>query len=77
MARIVIFNQVDPCIGIELEEVAPGTPGRPQGFHGKCTECGWPMHRWNRDKAIEGAQAHVDGHAPVLIGGDTDSLIRG
>jgi hypothetical protein len=77
MARIVIFNQVDPCIGIELEEVPPGTPGRVQGFHGKCTECGWPMHRWDRDKAIAGAQEHVDRHEPVLIGGDTDSLIRG
>jgi hypothetical protein len=77
MAVTVVFNEADPCIGITLEEVPPGTPGRAQGTHGTCTECGWPMHRWDRDKAIRDAQAHVDGHAPVLIGGDTDSLIRG
>lgn len=76
MAKLVIVHDVDPCIGITLEEVPPGTPGRAQGYHGTCTECGWPMHRWERDKAIQGAKEHVDSHEAVLIGGDTDALIR-
>lgn len=75
MAEIVIFNRIDPCIGITLREGIEGGPAAP-GWHGSCTECGWPMHRWNREKAIEGAQAHVDAHSPVLIGGDTDALVR-
>lgn len=76
MAKLVVFNEVDPGIGITLETVEPGTPGRAQGTHGTCTECGWPMHRWDRDRAIADAQAHVDAHEPVLIGGDTDALVR-
>lgn len=77
MAKTVVFNEVDPCIGITLEEVPEGTPGRAHGVHGTCTECGKPMHWWRMEKALPAAQAHVDAHAPVLIGGDTDSLIRG
>jgi hypothetical protein len=76
MAKLVIVHDVDPCIGITLEEVLPGTPGRARGYHGSCTECGWPMHRWHRDRAIQDAKAHVDSHAPVLIGGDRDALVR-
>jgi len=76
MARFVVFNQVDPCIGIELVTVPEGTPGKARGTHGTCTECGWPMHRWHRDNAIQAARDHVDGHAPVLIGGDRDALVR-
>lgn len=76
MARFVVFNQVDPCIGIELVTVPEGTPGKARGTYGTCTECGWPMHRWDEQRAIRDAQAHVDAHEPVLIGGDTDSLIR-
>lgn len=76
MAKLVIVHDVDPCIGITLEEVAPGTPGRAQGYHGACTECGHVMHRWDRDRAISDAKAHVDGHAPVLVGGDRDALVR-
>lgn len=75
MEKIVVFNQADPCIGITLRQGLPQAPDAP-GFHGTCTECGWPMHRWDRDKAIESAQAHVDWHDPVLVGGDTDALVR-
>ena len=76
MAKIVVHHDVDPGIGITLEEVLEGTPGRARGWHGKCTECGWPLHRWHQKDAIAGAQRHVDGHTPVLIGGDTDALVR-
>lgn len=74
MAKIVIFNQVDPAIGITLEEadLERALPG----VVGTCTECGKPMHWWTEEKAIKAAQAHVDSHEPVLIGGDQDSLIR-
>lgn len=76
MARIVVFNEADPRIAITLERVGPGVPGRARGTHGMCTECGWPLHKWHPDKAIKAAQAHVDGHEPVTIGGDRESLIR-
>lgn len=76
MAKIVIQNEADPGIAILLEEVPEGTPGRAQGTHGVCTKCGWPMHRWDRDRAIEDAKRHVDGHEAELIGGDTDALVR-
>ena len=71
MVKIVVMNEVDPGIGITLEEV-PGMIG----WRGTCTECGWPMHRWTQERAIQGAQEHVDRHEPVLIGGDTDALVR-
>lgn len=73
--QIVIFNSVDPCIGIILREGLPNAPHAP-GFHGSCTQCGWPMHKWDRQKAIEAAQRHVDWHDPVVAGGDRDALIR-
>lgn len=76
MAKIVIYNEADPCIGITLEEVEPGTPGRARGTHGTCTECGKPMHWWDQNEAIRAAQAHVDGHTPVMLGGDLDALVR-
>lgn len=66
MAKIVVQNDTDPSIGIVMEYVAPGTPGRGQGWHGTCTECGWPMHRWVELDAIQGAQAHVDRHESGL-----------
>lgn len=74
--KLVIFNDTDPGIGMTLEYTAPGTPGRAQGWHGTCTECGKPVHYWTQEKAFEAGQEHVDGHAPVLIGGDTDALVR-
>lgn len=73
VTQIVIFNAVDPCIGITLIE---GEEGKPPGFRGACTECGHVVHRWARDKAVADAQRHVDAHEPVLIGGDTDALVR-
>lgn len=75
MAKIVVQHDVDPAIGMILEEVPPGTPGRAQGCHGTCTECGWPMHRWDRDRAIQDAKQHVDSHEPVVAGVDPSSVI--
>lgn len=76
MAKTVVYNERDPQIGITLERVGPGVPGRARGTHGTCTECGWPLFKWHHDKAVEAAQAHVDAHEPVLDGGDRDSLVR-
>lgn len=69
MAKIVVWNDADPGIAIVLSESV-------RGCHGSCTECGWPMHRWNRDSAITSAQRHVDSHKFVMLGGDKDALIR-
>lgn len=76
MAKIVVHNEKDPQIAIVLEEVPAGTPGKARGTHGTCTECGWPLHRWERDNAIRAAGDHVDSHEPVMLGGDRDSLVR-
>ena len=76
MEKIVVFNEVDPCIGITLYEGIPESSAAP-GFHGACTQCGWPMHKWDRRKAIDAAQAHVDRHSPAVVGGDHDALVRG
>lgn len=75
MEEIVVFNRADPCIGIILRQGIEGGPAAP-GWHGSCTECGWPMHRWTKENAVTSARRHVDGHRPVLIGGDTDALVR-
>lgn len=74
--KTVVFNQIDPCIGFVLETVEPGTPGKARGTYGRCTDCGRPLHRWNREDAVQAAQRHVDAHQPLLIGGDRDSLVR-
>lgn len=76
MTRIVVFNQADPGIGITLSEWLPANGSAPRGWRGSCTECGKTMHRWDKDRAVQGAQAHVDSHTPVLPGGDTDALVR-
>ena len=55
MAKIVIYNETDPDIGIVLEDAV-------EGHYGKCTQCGWPMHRWGRADAIHAAQRHVVNH---------------
>jgi hypothetical protein len=68
MAKLVIQHDTDHSIGITLDEVPPGTPGRARGYHGSCTECGWPIHRWHRDNAIRDAKEHVDAHVAVVIG---------
>lgn len=77
MARLVIQHDVDPAIGIVLEEVPPGTPGQAQGWHGTCTECGWPLHRWRRDVAIAYAKEHVDQHPASVVGIDPSSVVPG
>jgi hypothetical protein len=71
MAKGVVFNQVDPGIGINLTD-----EGEARGVTGTCTECGKPMHWWTWERAFRLGQEHVDGHAPVLIGGDLDALVR-
>ena len=75
MAKLVVQHDRDPQIAVVLTEMPRGGHTVP-GVTGSCTQCGWPMHQWNRDKAIRAAQQHVDGHEPVIIGGDKDSLVR-
>jgi hypothetical protein len=58
--KLVVYKDAEPEIGITLEYTAPGTPGKAQGWHGTCTQCGKPMHFWNQEKAFEAGQAHVD-----------------
>ena len=60
--KLVVFKDEDPGIAVIFEEVKPGTPGRAQGWHGTCTQCGRPMHRWHQEKAFQDGQAHVDSH---------------
>ena len=64
MAKIVIQHDVDPSIGIVLEEVPPGSPA--VRWHGACTECGHVIHRWHPDNAIAAAKRHVDRHESGL-----------
>jgi hypothetical protein len=66
MAKLIVQHDEDPGIAIVLEYVPPGTPGRPQGWHGTCTQCGRPMHRWDGEVAIAGARVHVDSHESAL-----------
>jgi hypothetical protein len=66
VAKVIVQHDEDPAIGMILETVEAGTSGRARGTHGTCTECGWPMHRWDRERAIEDAQAHVDRHESSL-----------
>lgn len=66
MAKLLVQHDEDPGIAIVLEYVAPGTPGRPQGWFGTCTQCGKKTHWWHQDRAITAAQAHVDGHESAL-----------
>jgi hypothetical protein len=66
VARIVVQHDVDPAIGIVLEIVPQDTPGRAQGTHGTCTECGWKLHRWVAENAVKDAQHHVDRHESSL-----------
>lgn len=61
MAKVLIQHDKDPGIAIILHE-----DDRLQGFHGSCTECGWPMHKWLLEKAVRAAQGHVDRHESSL-----------
>lgn len=76
MAKLVIMHDEDPAIGIVLTVVEPGTPGKAMGTYGTCTECGWPMHRWDHEEAIRAARRHVDAHVPSVIGIDPSSVVR-
>lgn len=60
MAKLVVYKETEPEIGITFEHVAPGTPGEAQGWRGSCTQCGKPMHFWTLERAFSGGQAHVD-----------------
>ena len=67
MAKLLVQHEHDPGIAIILEEVSPGDgTGRVQGWHGSCTECGYLIHRWLRDKALDSAERHVDSHESAL-----------
>lgn len=66
MAKIVIQHDEDPAIGMVLEELAEGAPGRARGVYGTCTECPEVLHRWTRGLAILAAQKHVDSHESAL-----------
>lgn len=55
MAKIVVYNDDDPAIGIVLIQ----TPG---DWYGECTECGWALVRLSEQVAIESARRHVDNH---------------
>jgi hypothetical protein len=61
-AKLVVFNDREPDIGITMEYVPPGTPGKAMGWHGVCTECGKPVHFWNQARAFAAGQEHVDQH---------------
>ena len=60
MAIIVIAHKDDPNIGMMLGD------GPADGFYGKCTQCGFQMHRWELERAIRDASEHVDAHDPVV-----------
>lgn len=76
MAKLIVHHQTDPGIGMVLEEVLPGDAKRARGWYGRCTACPKTMHRWHQDRAVKAAQGHVDSHEAVLVGGDTDALVR-
>ncbi len=67
MAKLLVQHDDDPGIAIILEEVLPGNAeGRVQGWHGSCTQCGYPIHRWIWGRAVESARRHVDAHESAL-----------
>lgn len=66
MAKIVIQHEVDPSIGMVLEELSEGVPGRAHGVYGSCTECPAVLHAWTRDIGIILATRHVDAHESSL-----------
>lgn len=67
MAKVVVQHDIDPGIGIVLEEVVlmTGQTAR-RGFYGACTECGHPVHRYYQNEAIADARTHVDQHESSL-----------
>jgi hypothetical protein len=66
MAKLLVQHDTDPGIAVILTEVPPRTPGKAQGCHGTCTECGWTIHRWLTENAIKDAREHVDSHESGL-----------
>lgn len=77
MAKIVVQNDADPAIAIVLTGVSPGdTMTLAQGWRGRCTQCGWPMHRWTQANAIASAQRHVDKHEAEAVGEDRTNWVR-
>lgn len=66
MAKLIVQHDEDPGIAIILEALRLDGSGRALGWHGTCTQCGRPMHRWGQWLAIESAKAHVDSHESAL-----------
>lgn len=60
--KLVVFKELEPEIAVVLLHVPEGEPGRAPGWHGKCTECGKPVHFWTEAKAVIACQEHVDAH---------------
>ena len=62
MAKLLVVNEQDASIAVLIEEIPEGTPGRAEGWYGRCTDCGpaWVMHRWKQDRALSDAGHHVD-----------------
>lgn len=58
--KLVVFKDAEPEIGITFTWTPGGTPGKPLGWTGSCTQCGKPMHFWKQESAVEHGQAHVD-----------------
>lgn len=61
MAKLMMVSEKDPTIAVIFTHVPPGTPGVPQGWRGRCTDCGpdWVMHRWRQDTAFADAERHI------------------
>ena len=59
MAKLLVVREDDPTIAVTVEQAEPG---RPQGWYGRCTDCGpaWVMHRWKQDRALADAAHHID-----------------
>jgi hypothetical protein len=75
MAKILVMHDLDPCISITLREVPEGGPNAGD-LWGTCTECPFTGQWSTRERAVSHAQRHVDGHEPILIGGDLGNLVR-
>lgn len=62
--RLVISSKKDPAVSVIFTEVEEGTPGKPRGWYGECTECGpaWASHRWSEKGAETTGNRHIDMH---------------
>ena len=67
MAKRVVYNELEPEIGVVLAEIFSPN-GSPLGWAGPCTQCGRTIHAWREEVAAERAQRHVDRYtAPAVV----------